>query len=132
MTGVVSNRPYDKAEFNTLISNLVTDINNDYSRFNNRSKKSLDKLSELTAYHFAQTKGLTLRIIYEDWKKLCHQDYPSIVKYRNGRYLVLIKASDRGVLLYDQSDMKTSIVSKGQFLEQWSGRALSFKLKPEI
>jgi len=122
----------DIREFNSRVSNLAIDINTNCDRFSNRSRKSLDKLSELAAFHFAETNGLALKIITDDWLQLCHQDYPSVVKHSDGRFVLLIRASDVGVLLYDHADMKTSIVSKENFLELWSGHALTFHNKSKV
>jgi len=122
----------DITEFNSRVSDLAIDINTNCDRFSNRSTKSLDKLSELAAFHFAETNGLALKIITDDWQQLCHQDYPSVVKHNDGRFVLLIRASDIGVLLFDHADMKTSIVSKKQFLDLWSGHALTFHNKPKV
>ena len=120
------------SEFNSRLSNLAIDINTNCDRFSSHSEKSLDKLSELAAFHFAETNGLRLKIITNDWLQLCHQDYPSVVKYSDGRFILLIRASDVGVLLFDYNDLKTSIVSKEHFLESWTGHALTFHNKPKV
>lgn len=132
MKGAAFDFQNDTSEFNSRVSNLAIDINMNCDRFSDRSAKSLDKLSELAAFHFAETNGLALKIISNDWQQLCHQDYPSVVKYSDGRFVLLIRASDVGVLLFDHVDKKTSIVSKEQFLNLWSGHALTFRNKPKI
>ena len=132
MKGAAFELHNDHTELNSRVSNLAININRNCVRFGNRSTKSLDKLSELTAFHFAEKNSLKLKIITNDWVQLCHQDYPSVVKYNDGRFILLIRASDVGVLLYDHTDMKTSIVSKQQFLELWSGHALAFHNKTPI
>lgn len=132
MKGAAFDFQNDTSEFNSLVSNLAIDINTNCNRFSDRSSKSLDKLSELAAFHFAETNGLALKIISDDWQQLCHQDYPSVVKHNDGRFVLLIRASDVGVLLFDHVDMKTSIVSKEHFLKLWSGHALTFCNKPKL
>ena len=119
----------DITELNSRVLNLAVDINTNYDRFRNRSTKSLDKLSELAAFHFAETNGLTLKINTGDWQQLCHQDYPSVVKHSDGRFLLLIRASNIGVLLFDNSTRKTSILSTENFFKIWSGYALTFHNK---
>ena len=132
MKGVAFEFSNDQTEFNSRVSNLAININRNCDRFGDRSSKSLDKLSELTAFHFAETNSLKLKIICNDWEQLCHQDYPSVVKYNDGRFILLLRASDVGVLLYDHTNIKTSIVSKEQFLQHWSGHALAFHNKSTV
>ncbi|WP_455221503.1 cysteine peptidase family C39 domain-containing protein [Kaarinaea lacus] len=131
MKGVSKNREKNIAIFNNCVSNLALDINLNSSALDSNSNSS-DKISELVAFQFAETHGLTIRVIAGEWKELCHRDFPSVVKHIDGHYFLLIRASEVGVLVYDQAEMKTSILSKEQFLTLWSGHAITFQHKSHV
>lgn len=132
MKGVCKNREKNIAIFNNCVSNLALDINLNSSALDNDNNNSSDKISELVAFQFAETHGLAIRIIAGEWKELCHRDIPSVVKHTDGHYFLLIRASEVGVLIYDQAEMKTSILSKEQFLTLWSGHAITFQHKSHV
>ena len=85
-----------------------------------------DDLSEKASSVFAESYGLIAKIIYGDWTQLCDKDFPSIVKQKDGRYFLVIRANDYGVLLYDQLDERSSIITKDLFLASWTGQAVTF------
>ena len=132
MKGVFQNRDEGITTFNNCVSNLALDINLNSSQLENRSGKSSDEISELVAIHFAEMHGLTIRVVANEWRELCHRDFPSIVKHKDGHFFLLIRASEIGVLIYDQAEMKTSILSKAQFLALWSGHAITFQHKTHV
>lgn len=135
--GICKNREKNITIFHSCVSNLALDINANFSVSDNhaldsQNNLSADKVCELVAFKFAETHGLMVRIIGNDWKKLCHRDFPSVVKHIDGHYFLLIRASDIGVLVYDQAKMKTSILSKEQFLALWSGYAIIFQRESHV
>ena len=91
-----------------------------------------DDFSEKASIEFADSHGLKAKIISGNWSELCHRDFPSIVKCIDGRLLLVLRASENSVLLYDQSEAKTSIVSKDIFLTRWSGYAITLQQKPKL
>ncbi|MCI0507846.1 MAG: cysteine peptidase family C39 domain-containing protein [Gammaproteobacteria bacterium] len=129
MKGVYQKREQSITTFNNCVSNLALDINLYSSRPGNSSNKSLDEISELVAFQFAEKHGLTIRVVSREWQALCHRDFPSVVKHIDGHYFLLIRASEIGALIYDQAEMKTSILSRKQFLALWSGHAITFQQK---
>lgn len=132
MKGVYQNRDRSITTFNSCVSNLALDINLSSNAQENRNSKSSDEISELVALQFAERHDLTVRVISGEWRELCHRDFPSIVKHNDGHFFLLIRASDVGVLIYDQTMMKTSILSKEQFLTIWSGRGITFQHKSHV
>ena len=132
MKGVYQNRDRSITTFNSCVSNLALDINLSSSAEENRNSKSSDEISELVALQFAERHDLTVRVISGEWRELCHRDFPSIVKHNDGHFFLLIRASNVGVLIYDQTMMKTSILSKEQFLTIWSGRGITFQHKSQV
>lgn len=132
MKGVYQNRDRSITTFNSCVSNLALDINLSSNTQENRNSKSSDEISELVALQFAERHDLTVRVISGEWRELCHRDFPSIVKHNDGHFFLLIRASDVGVLIYDQTMMKTSILSKEQFLTIWSGRGITFQHKSHV
>ena len=132
MKGVYQNRDRSITTFNSCVSNLALDINLRSNAQENRNSKSSDEISELVALQFAERHDLAIRVISGEWQELCHRDFPSIVKHNDGHFFLLIRASDVGVLIYDQSMMKTSILSKEQFLTIWSGRGITFQNKSQV
>jgi len=130
--GVYQNRDRSITTFNSCVSNLALDINLSSNAQENRNSKSSDEISELVALQFAERHDLAIRVISGEWQELCHRDFPSIVKHNDGHFFLLIRASDVGVLIYDQSMMKTSILSKEQFLTIWSGRGITFQNKSQV
>ena len=132
MKGVYQNRDRSITTFNSCVSNLALDINLSSGAEENRNSKSSDEISELVALQFAERHDLTVRVISGEWRELCHRDFPSIVKHNDGHFFLLIRASDVGVLIYDQTMMKTSILSKEQFLTIWSGRGITFQNKSHV
>jgi ABC-type bacteriocin/lantibiotic exporter with double-glycine peptidase domain len=127
--GVYQNREQSITAFNNCVSNLAHDINLNSSRPENRDNKSADEISESVAFQFAERHGLTIKVISREWQALCHRDFPSVVKHMDGHFFLLIRASEIGALIYDQADMKTSILSKERFLALWSGHAIIFQHK---
>lgn len=85
-----------------------------------------DDLSGSVPVKLNEYNGIVANIVSGDWKQLCHRDHPSIVKTNEGDYLLVIRASESGVLLYDKTETKTSILSKETFLRHWSGYAIIF------
>ncbi|WP_455366255.1 cysteine peptidase family C39 domain-containing protein [Kaarinaea lacus] len=132
MKGVYQNRDRSITTFNNCVSNLALDINLNTNTLENRGNKSTDEISELVALQFAERHDLTARVISGEWREICHRDFPSIVKHIDGHFFLLIRASDIGVLIYDQTMMKTSILTKEQFLAIWSGRAITFQHKSKV
>ena len=132
MKGVYQNRDRSITTFNSCVSNLALDINLSSNAQENRNSKSSDEISELVALQFAERHDLTVRVISGEWRELCHRDFPSIVKHNDGHFFLLIRASNVGVLIYDQTMMKTSILSKEQFLAIWSGRGITFQHKSHV
>jgi len=135
--GVIKNREKNIAIFHSCVSNLALDINanfgiSDDQAHDSQEDMSADKICEFVASKFAETHGLMVRVIVGDWKKLCHRDFPSVVKHNDGHYFLLIRASDVGVLIYDQAKMKTSILSREQFFALWSGHAIIFQHEPQV
>ena len=88
-----------------------------------------DDLSEKASHSFAESYGLVAKIIFGDWSELCNQNYPSIVKLIDGRYFLVIRANESGILLYDQGNSKSSIVTKDIFQARWTGQAVTFRQK---
>ena len=88
-----------------------------------------DDLSEKASYSFAESYGLVAKIIFGDWAELCNQNYPSIVKLNDDRYFLVIRANESGILLYDQRNSKSSIVTKDIFQARWTGQAVTFRQK---
>ena len=74
-----------------------------------------DDMSEKASRSFAESYGLVAKIIDGDWSELCNRNYPSIVKLNDGRYFLVIRANESGILLYDQRNSKSSIVTKDIF-----------------
>jgi ABC-type bacteriocin/lantibiotic exporter with double-glycine peptidase domain len=130
--GVYQNREKSITTFNNCVSNLALDINLNSQALENRCARSSEEISELVAFRFAETHGLAVRVISGEWQELCHRDFPSVVKHNDGHFFLLIRASDVGVLIYDQTEMKTSILSKEQFLTLWSGHAITFQYKSQV
>jgi len=85
-----------------------------------------DDMSEHSARGFAESYGLVAKIIQGDWNELCNRNYPSIVKLHDGRYFLVIRANDSGILLYDQRNAKSSIITRDIFQARWSGQAVVF------
>ena len=85
-----------------------------------------DDLSEKAANEFAESYGLVAKIIDGQWPDLCNQSYPSIVKTKDGRFFLVIRANEYGILLYDQQSTKSSIVTKDLFMARWTGQAVTF------
>lgn len=88
-----------------------------------------DDMSEKASRRFAESYGLIAKLICGDWGELCNQNYPSIVKLTDGRYFVVIRANESGILLYDQRNSKSSIVTKDIFQARWTGQAVTFRQK---
>ena len=85
-----------------------------------------DDMSERASTGFAESYGLVAKIIMGDWDELCNRNYPSIVKLKDGRYFLVIRANESGILLYDQQSSKSSIVTRDIFQARWTGQAVIF------
>jgi len=88
-----------------------------------------DDMSEKASERFAESYGLVAKIIDGDWSDLCNQNYPSIVKLNDGRFFLVIRANESGILLYDQRNSKSSIVTRDIFQARWTGQAVTFRQK---
>ena len=91
-----------------------------------------DDLSEKRCDEFAEYYGLVAKIIDGKWADLCNRNYPSIVKLKDGRFFLVLRANDSGILLYDQQNSKSSIVTKDLFEARWTGQAVTFHQQPEV
>lgn len=104
------------AEDKELISGLFNDlqavIDND--------------MSEQASQQFADSYGLVAKLIFGDWNELCNRNYPSIVKLNDGRFFLVLRANESGILLYDQQNSRSSIVTKDIFEGRWTGFAVVF------
>jgi len=127
----LSNRTetYDHSFFS--IENFVTTCAEDNSLknglFNDLQSLIDDDLSEKASRDFAESYGLVAKIINGDWVELCNRNYPSIVKLKDGRYFLVIRANDSGILLYDHRNSKSSIVTRDLFQARWTGQAVTFR-----
>ena len=88
-----------------------------------------DNMSEKASQRFAESYGLVAKIIDGEWGELCNRNFPSIVKLNDGRYFLVIRANESGILLYDQVSSKSSIVTKDIFQARWTGQAVTFYQK---
>ena len=127
MKGVYGNSKKDYTAFRNCVSDLANGRQLKSNQILDFGSVFTDKLSENALMEIAETHGLIAKIISGEWANLCHRDYPSIVKYNDGCLLLVIRASEDSVLLYNQSEAKTSIVSKDLFLSRWSGYAVTFQ-----
>ena len=115
-----------------FISSQANDKELNSKLFNDVQSVIDDDLSEKASNDFAESYGLVARIIDGKWDVLCNRDYPSLVKLEDGRFFLVIRANDYGILLFDQKNNKSSIVTKDLFLARWTGQAVTFYQKPSL
>ena len=91
-----------------------------------------DDLSEKASHFFAESYGLVAKIIDGQWANLCNRNYPSIVKLKDGRFFLVLRANESGILLYDQQNSRSSIVTKDLFQARWTGQAVTFSDQSDL
>jgi ABC-type bacteriocin/lantibiotic exporter with double-glycine peptidase domain len=124
---VCANSDREVAIFNQYVSSIVKNLNlNPVDAVSNQAI-SVDTHIEQSLFRFAERHGLKGKIISQ-WLELCQIKIPAVVKRTDGRYILVVKVSNSNVLLFDQLEAKTSIVSKDQFLTVWSGYGISFQV----
>jgi ABC-type bacteriocin/lantibiotic exporter with double-glycine peptidase domain len=115
---------------NQYVSSLVSNIHRNSAATEANQALSIDTQMEQSVFRFAQEHQLKAKVI-SDWSELCDLTFPAVVKRTDGRYILIIRASRNSVLLFDQYETRTSIVSKTQFLALWSGHGITFHYRPE-
>ena len=125
MKGVCQQAESDIAAFNRCVSSLASSISQNTGQKTANQVISAEKQTEMSVFRFAQEHGLKFKIV-SCWEQLCNLTFPSVVKRVDGRYIVIIRANNNSVLLFDRNEAKTSIISKDQFLTLWSGHGITF------
>lgn len=68
--------------------------------------------------------GLKAGLVTTTWDELASTPLPAIAQRADGRYVVLAKVQDGGVLLQDPLESRPLIQSQAEFVATWSGRLL--------
>lgn len=116
----------DVTVFNRYLSSLVSDINvHHYGGNGAEPALFADTQIEQSVFRFADEHGLKAKLV-SDLSEIRDLALPAVVKRTDGRYILVIRASHSGVLLFDQFEAKTSIISNDQFMALWSGHGIVF------
>ena len=126
MNTLVENPSHQYFSVENLLGAATEDKNLKTRLFDDLQSLIDDDLSEKACNSFAESYGLVAKIIDGEWIDLCNRNYPSIVKLKDGRYFLVLRANDSGILLYDHQNSRSSIVTKDLFQTRWTGHAVTF------
>jgi len=80
--------------------------------------------SENDLLRAAKHLGLKAGVVDGEWSRLSVVFLPAVVRYKDGRYVVLAKADDDKVLVQDPRESRPLVLQRQAFEEAWSGQLI--------
>jgi len=83
-----------------------------------------DAIGAVEILRCAKELKLKARVIGSTWERLDNTPLPAIAERRDGSFIVLSKASDAGVLIFDPAAGRPQSIDRAAFESQWSGKLI--------
>src|SRR5579864_4471944 len=80
----------------------------------------------------AKELGFKARSTRSSWARLAKTPLPALAEQRDGTFLLLAKAADEQVLVYDAPTNQPAVLSRQELEGRWTGRLLLFTRRAEL
>ena len=86
-----------------------------------RHRFGTNKIGASEILRCAKDFGLKARACRTKWSRLAKTPLPAIASLRDGRFMVVAKASDDEVLVQSPQDSRPALMSRAELLDIWDG-----------